>query len=164
MKVQPGRFTAQIDGDFVVFIIGMRINKLWKVHKWLPVARAMGPMLSTLFAHPEKGMLGASSSVSGRTVTLIQYWRSFDDLERFAKDRDDPHLEPWRRFNQRVGSSGDVGVFHETYRVGAGSYESIYANMPVMGLAKATSHVPVERKGDTARRRLTGDQTMTSTA
>ena len=158
MKVQPGRFTAQIEGDVVVFIIGMRINKLWKIHKWLPVARAMGPMLATLFAHPEKGMLGASSSVSGRTITLIQHWRSFDDLERFAKDRDDPHLEPWRRFNQRIGSCGDVGVFHETYRVGAGNYESVYVNMPVMGLAKATAHIPVERTGQTARRRLTGDE------
>lgn len=164
MKVQPGRYTAQIEGDFVVFIIGMRINKLWKAHKWVPVARAMGPMLKTLFAHPEKGMLGASTSVSGRTITLIQYWRSFDDLERFSKDRDDPHLEPWRRFNQRVGSSGDVGIFHETYRVAAGNAESIYANMPVMGLAKAAAHVPVQRVGNSARRRLTGVDEAVATA
>lgn len=153
-KVHPGRHTAQIEGDFVVFVIGMRINKLWKVHQWVPVARAMGPMLKTLFEHPEKGMLGASSSWAGRQITLIQYWRSFDHLERFAKDRDDPHLEPWRRFNQKVGSSGDVGVFHETYRVAAGDYECIYANMPEMGLAKAATHLPVARRGDTARARI----------
>lgn len=153
-KVHPGRYTAQIDGDFVVFVIGMRINKLWKVHRWVPVARAMGPMLKTLFAHPDKGMLGASSSWAGRQITLIQYWRSFDHLERFAKDRDDPHLEPWRRFNQKVGSSGDVGVFHETYRVAAGDYECVYANMPEMGLAKAATHLPVARRGDDARTRM----------
>ena len=34
-KVHPGRYTATIDGEFVVFIIGMRFNKLWKVHQWL---------------------------------------------------------------------------------------------------------------------------------
>jgi hypothetical protein len=153
-KVHPGRYTAQIEGDFVVFVIGMRINKLWKVHRWLPVARAMGPMLTTLFAHPDKGMLGANTSWAGRQITLIQYWRSFEHLERFAKDRDDPHLEPWRRFNQKVGSSGDVGVFHETYRVSAGDYECIYANMPEMGLAKAATHLPVDRRGHTARARL----------
>jgi hypothetical protein len=41
-KIFRGRFTAQIDGPFVVFIIGMRVNKLMMIGKWLPVARAMG--------------------------------------------------------------------------------------------------------------------------
>ena len=35
------RMAAEMEGDFVVFLIGMRINKLWKVHKWLPVFLAM---------------------------------------------------------------------------------------------------------------------------
>ena len=61
-RITPGRYTANIDGDFVVFHIGMRINKFWKVHKWLPVARAMGPMLRTLSEHPEKGLLAFESS------------------------------------------------------------------------------------------------------
>ena len=52
MRVHPGRYTARIDGEFVVFVIGMRINKLWKVHRWAPVAAAMGPMLRELFTHP----------------------------------------------------------------------------------------------------------------
>ena len=43
--VLADRLTAEMDGDFVVFLIGMRVNKPWKVHKWLPVARAM-PRLS----------------------------------------------------------------------------------------------------------------------
>jgi hypothetical protein len=30
--IQPNRVLAQIEGDFIVFLIGMRINKLWKVH------------------------------------------------------------------------------------------------------------------------------------
>ena len=37
-RVVPKRVTAEIEGDFVVFLIGMRINKPWKVHKWLPVS------------------------------------------------------------------------------------------------------------------------------
>lgn len=159
-KVHPGRFTADVaevlgDADeFVVFVIGMRINKLWKVHKWMPVARAMGPMLTELMTHPEKGLLGFRT-MPGRTITLIQYWRSFDHLERFARDKDDPHLQAWRDFNAKVGTSGDVGVFHETYRVKASDYECIYSNMPVMGLAAATAHVPVGRRGEAARERIT---------
>jgi hypothetical protein len=86
---------------------------------------------------------------------MIQYWRSFEHLERFARDQDDPHLQPWRDFNRKVGTSGDVGVYHETYRVKASDYECVYSNMPVMGLAKATAHVPVARRGDAARERIT---------
>jgi fumigallin biosynthesis monooxygenase-like protein len=40
-SVFNGRRTAELDGSFVVFIIGMRVNKLWAVHKWFPVARVM---------------------------------------------------------------------------------------------------------------------------
>jgi hypothetical protein len=43
--VVPTRVTGRIEGDFVVFLIGMRINKPWKLHKWLSVARAMPKML-----------------------------------------------------------------------------------------------------------------------
>jgi hypothetical protein len=155
-EIHPGRYTATIDGDFVVFIIGMRINKLRKVRQWLPVARAMGPMLKELFAHPESGFLGARTMAAGRTVTLIQYWRSVDDLQGFARNPDEHHFPAWRAFNSRVGSSGDVGIFHETFRVAAHSCETIYANMPVMGLAAArgAQHVAVGRHTDTAAARL----------
>ena len=43
--VIPARMTHDFDGDLVVFLIGMRINRLWKIHKWLPIARAMPRML-----------------------------------------------------------------------------------------------------------------------
>ncbi len=42
-KIFPGRFTAKFDESFVVFIIGMRINRLLQFSKWIPVAKAMGP-------------------------------------------------------------------------------------------------------------------------
>lgn len=156
-EVQHGRYTAQIDGDFVVFLIGMRLNKLWKVHRWLPVFRTMRPMLVELVRHKDKGLLGYQLARSGRIVSVIQYWRSFEDLERFARDPDDPHLPAWREFNRRIGSNGDVGVFHETYRVQAGGYECLYANMPVMGLAKAGRSVKIGERTDTARQRITAN-------
>jgi hypothetical protein len=154
-KVRPGRCTAEIDGDFCVFLIGMRFNKLWKVHKWSPVLVAMPRMLRELTDHPDKGMLGARTLVGGRTITVVQYWRSFEHLERFARNADDPHLAAWRRFNAAVGASGDVGIFHETYRVPAGNFECLYGNMPVMGLAAAGRHVPVGARSETARQRIT---------
>ncbi len=152
-SVVPGRFTAQTDQPFVVFLIGMRVNRLRAVRKWLPTVRAMGPMLRTLFEHPEKGFLGGQAYLSWRGVTMVQYWRSFEDLERFARDRDDPHVEAWRRFNCTIGTDGTVGIWHETYVVEAGGYEAIYGNMPVYGLAAATRHVPVAGRGESARQR-----------
>src|SRR5260370_251188 len=61
-KIIAGRYTAQTDQPFVVFLIGMRINKLRAVRKWVPTVMPMGPMLRELFAHPEKGLLGALPS------------------------------------------------------------------------------------------------------
>ena len=44
-----GRYTADIEGDFVVFNIGMRINRVRAWRQWLPAARAMQPMLEALY-------------------------------------------------------------------------------------------------------------------
>ncbi|HEX8896470.1 MAG TPA: DUF4188 domain-containing protein, partial [Terriglobales bacterium] len=56
-QVFRGRYTARIDEPFVVFLIGMRINQLWAVHKWMPVAAAMPPMQVTLRKNPAEGLL-----------------------------------------------------------------------------------------------------------
>lgn len=153
-RVMNGRYTAQRDESLAVFVIGLRVNNLLAVRKWLPTARAMGPMLRELYAHPETGFLGAETFVYWRGVAMIQYWRSFEDLERFARDREAPHLPAWRRFNRSVGADGAVGIWHETFLIEKGAYEAIYANMPVFGLARATAHVPATGRRQTARRRL----------
>lgn len=154
MSVINGRFTARTDEPFVVFIIGMRINSPLAVRKWLPTVRAMGPMLRELYKHPEKGFLGGEFFFYRWGPAIVQYWRSFEDLERFARNPDDPHLPAWQRFNRSVGADGTVGIFHETFMVERGNYEAIYSNMPVFGLAKATEHVRAVGGRETARRRL----------
>ena len=151
----PGRYTAQTDQSFVLFLVGMRINQLWRVDKWWPVTQAMAPMLDTLYRHPQKGFLGGYSTVFWPGVLMVQLWRSFDDLERFARSPDEPHLAAWRRFNQAVGRDGSVGVFHESFQVRAGEYESLYANMPRFGLGAVFAHVPATGQLATARQRRT---------
>ncbi|MCL2586412.1 MAG: DUF4188 domain-containing protein [Streptosporangiales bacterium] len=153
MKVNNGRFTADIDGDFVVFLIGMRFNHPLRVRGWWPVASAMRPMIRELARHPELGCLGTSLWV-GRTTLTVQYWRDFTSLDRFSKNRDLPHLEAWRRFNRAIRDSGEVGIWHETYKVRAGEYETVYSNMPAFGLAAAAQHVPASRKGHTSAARI----------
>jgi hypothetical protein len=151
--VIPGRMTAEIDGDFVVFVIGMRINRWWKVQKWLPVALAMGRMLRELHGHPDSGFLGARAGLR----VSVQYWRSFEHLDRYARDPAREHWPAWVEFNRRVrASSGDVGIWHETFLVRAGQYEALYASMPREGLAAAGRYVPVARARESARARVAG--------
>ena len=151
-RVLPDRMCAQIDGDFVVFIIGMRINKLWKVHKWLPVLGAMPRMLKELSQKPDSGFLGAQPV---GLMTLVQYWRSFEALEAYARDANAAHWPAWVDFNKRMGRSrGDVGIWHETYRVGAGEYEAIYSGMPEYGLGKAGRLIPARDRFESARGRM----------
>ena len=151
--VNNGRMTAEIDGDFVVFLIGMRVNKAWKLHKWIPVARAMAPMLRVLSKNKDLGLLSYHVWVGPRGPLLVQYWRSVADLERFATDGSLPHQPAWRAYNKKVASDGDVGVWHETYIVTDGGYEAVYANMPQFGLAKAGQHLPISAATFAAHRR-----------
>ena len=150
--IYPQRMTAAVDEDFVVFLIGMRINKPWKIHKWLPVAQSMPKMLTELYQNPELGLLGHEQWF-GRTTIMIQYWKSFEHLEQYAKNKTSIHLPVWAEFNKKVGQSGDVGIWHETYLSGKGQYECVYNNMPKFGLAKIGNHVEAQGKYKSAKGR-----------
>jgi len=153
MKVIKDRMCAQVEGEVVVFLIGMRINKLWKIHKWLPVALAMPRMLKELEKNPDLGFLGADTWFA-RNVIVLQYWRSIEDLQAYAKNRDRAHLPAWAAFNKAIAKNGDVGIWHETYRTREGDYETIYANMPLFGLGKATKVVTASGRRESAAGRI----------
>ena len=154
-----GRYTAQIDGDFVVFLIGARVNSFRKILKLGWIGQASGEIYRVLLEKPEYGMLGVESFTRNmfRESINVTYWRSYEHLERFAHDKDDPHLGAWRRFQREVGNDGSFGIWHETYMVKAGSYECIYGNMPEFGLAKASQHLPITGRNHSAKGRLTGE-------
>jgi hypothetical protein len=154
--IRRERVTATLDGDFVVFLIGMRINHPLKIHKWWPVAAAMPRMLKELHRHPELGFLGAELW-AGRTFLVLQYWRSLDQLMDYARNAQTEHLPAWRAFNRSVGTDGSVGIWHETYVVSAGRYENIYVNMPPFGLAGVGDVQGAKGGRQTARARMRGD-------
>ncbi len=136
------RHTAKIEGDFVVFLIGARVVKPWRVFSIIPVAKAMTAMVKELEAHPELGYLG-QEQWGGRTSIQVQYWRSREQLMAYARSKTAVHLPAWKHFNQVVAKSTAVGIWHETYLVRAGDYECIYGNMPLFGLARASQRVEV---------------------
>lgn len=153
MMINKERLTATLDGDFVVFLIGMRINKPLLIHKWWPVAQAMPRMLKELSRQPELGFIHAEMWFS-RTIILVQYWRSMEQLLAYAKSKDAQHLPAWRSFNQAVGTDGSVGIWHESYKVSAGNYESVYVNMPRFGLGRAGVLEPASAGRQSASGRL----------
>ena len=150
----PGRFTAKTSDPFVVFLIGMRVNRLLALRKWIRVAAAMPPMIAELKRDPSLGLLHAEFLLYWRGVAVLQYWRSFDHLHAYAHNRDAAHLPAWAEFNRRIGGDGTVGIWHETFLVQAGQFECIYVNMPRFGLAGGVDHIPVTGRLESARARV----------
>ena len=151
--INTGRFSAHMENDFVVFLIGMRINAPLKIHKWWPVTRAMGKMLDELYTHPELGLIHHEMGL-GRTIIMVQYWRSLDQLMDYATSKSHAHLPAWRAFNKAARDNQAVGIWHETYAISKGHYENIYANMPAFGLGKAGTLEPVSPGKNSARERI----------
>jgi hypothetical protein len=131
----------------------MRNNNFWKIHKWFPATLAMPKMIKELYKNKEYGFLSAEAWF-GRTTIMVQYWKSFEHLESYAKNRNAEHLPAWRKFNLKTRDSNASGVWHESYKVTQGNYENIYVNMPAFGLGKAGSLSAASGKYEHARERI----------
>jgi len=66
-KVIPGHLTANPEGPFDVYINGMRINRLWAVHKWLPTYMGRRILRGREFARLRKDWASAGSAI-GRSA------------------------------------------------------------------------------------------------
>lgn len=147
------RMTAELDGEFVVFLIGARVNRLWRIDQWWPVARAMKRMMRELEEQPARGLLGFESW-GGRLSIMVQYWRSAEHLFEYASAKDGEHLQGWKDFVRLSAKTDTVGVWHETYTVQPGTYESVYHHMPPFGLGKVGTLVEATGHRKRARGRL----------
>lgn len=156
--IHNGRFTAEYEGDLVVFLIGSLIHKPFRFRQWWPVAKAMNTIQREIAEHPEIGCRHIEN-FGGRRNISVQYWESFDHLVRFARSGEWSHLEAWRQFNKLIRDTGELGIWHETYLVRAGEFETMYGNMPRFGLAAAGRHVPADSSSTAGRRagRSVGD-------
>lgn len=155
MDVQRGRWTAEIDGDFVVFLIGAAVYDPVAAPDATRLLMTMGDMLEELVADPSKGLLGFTRHGEAGQGVIVQYWRSFDALEAYARNPSAKHAPVWREWNRlATDERSGTGIWHETFKVSAGQYEAVYQNMPVMGLQQAGRPVTVSEARDSARARL----------
>lgn len=143
MNIKAARYTANYADDFVVLHIGLRINYLWRVAEWWPVMRAAFAMTKEAKQLPNTPLLNSNTVVSVtdcRVLFFVQHWRSFDELMTWANATELQHKPAQKEFFRRTAYNSHVGVWHETYKVAAGEFEAIYANMPQIGLAAAGTY------------------------
>jgi hypothetical protein len=70
----------------------------------------MPQMLKTPIIGPPRDCQGVQTWSRWREVMSLQYWHWFEDLERFARNHSDLHLQACKDFNRRVGPEGRVGI------------------------------------------------------
>lgn len=156
--VTTGRMTHHYDGELIVFLIGMRFNRPWRIDTWLPAFLAMPRMLAELSKDAESGLMGFRLAFSGDGPVVVQYWNSREKLYDYASAPTAEHRPAWTAFNRRARkAAGAVGIWHETYQVERA--ETMYVAMPAIGLAAATEAVPVTSRSDRAAQRMTDGRT-----
>jgi hypothetical protein len=154
MEINTGRWTARIDGDFVVFLIGSEVRDPERAAAAAGFLMAMADMLGELVQDPAQGLLGFQRS-GGAGGVIVQYWRSFEALEAYAKNPSARHAPVWREWNRLAEDErSGAGIWHETFAVSAGHYEAIYQNMPATGLQRAGTAITVTEARASARQRL----------
>ena len=90
-------------------------------------------------------------------MALVSETESFRRMEAYARDREKLHALAWAAFNRAARDArGDVGIWHETYLIRDGQYESIYSGMPPTGLGSAGQLAPALGLQEAARGRLDG--------
>ena len=82
------RIAASIEGDFVVFIIGARLNRWWKLPKYLWFLSTMPKMLAEVAANPKSGFLGWAAAEPHDEHAVLAVARAPDRV--LTRSRPDP--------------------------------------------------------------------------
>jgi hypothetical protein len=139
-------YSACCDGDFVVFLIGIRPNGTNPFTKsFSEVGKAFRSMIAELESDPTSGYMGGDVYVGANkrksTVMTVQYWRNYEALQKWTHTKMGTHVRTVLAYMKKDRVEGVNGIWHETYKVRDGEYEAIYAHMPPIGLALATQAV-----------------------
>lgn len=158
------RVTHAYDGPLALFLIGLRVHKPWKVGIVRRAGTAMPRMIAELEANKKAadrgeaehlGYLGSRTTLGLGGPTVIQWWRSVDDIYAYANAARLEHRPAWLDFYRAAKADPSaVTLWHETYTVPPGKVESIYSGPRPFGLADLAGTVPVGRRGETARERM----------
>ena len=151
------RVTHAYEGPLAVFLIGLRVHKPWRIGIAGRSFVAMPRMLAELEknkAAAERGeeeslgYLASRMAVNGLGVTVIQWWRSVEDIYAYANAPSLAHRPAWLAFHRAARKDPSaVTIWHETYAVSAA--ESVLT-------AKVISEAAVSQRAIASWPRLPG--------
>jgi hypothetical protein len=159
------RLLADMEGEFLVFVVELRIHQWWRFGKWYPTVIAMGRMLTELMKNPEFGLLHFEYWFAFRRQLFLMYWRSYEHMHDWVLNKDATHIAGWKQLNQLMKDHPNVlGFWHESYVVQPDQYEAFYRNVPTVGLGKVGKLTPLTGRATTAAARLRETRTKTASA
>ncbi|KAK6434621.1 hypothetical protein LTR95_009198 [Oleoguttula sp. CCFEE 5521] len=151
-----GKFGSKAaNRDLVVFHIGARCNH--PLGLFGPGFKEMGEMFSQMIKDLEQhksefGFFGATSwlnaserGTSNETMVCC-YFDNVEGLHAFAHSK--YHQGAWNWWNKNYKSHPHLSIYHETYQVPKGGWETIYVNSHLSGLGTATVPIRDEETGE----------------
>lgn len=149
MTRAPNRTTVDLSSypDLVVIYLGMKVRS----PRGLKTLVSLVPKIRESVKTAPDGLLlheNVLFSLFPPHAGMRQYWRDFDSLERWARSL--PHQRWWHDF---LRNRGGTGFWHETY-FRRGEIESIFIDMPPLGLTRFAPVEPARGAMFSARRRL----------
>jgi heme-degrading monooxygenase HmoA len=135
--------------------LGLQVHRLSAFPYAVGLGRAIEREAAEAMAAGAGLLRSERFSMGWRHFGVLQYWRSFDDLEAWSHRS--PHAEWWRKAVERGRTRKDFGVYHEAFLVPRGQLESIYLGCRPTGLAGfgivADAVGPMTTSRDRLRRR-----------
>ena len=154
-QLNKSRMIANLEGEFLVFVIELQVHKLWRFWQWYPAVKGMNRMLFELLENKEYGLLSFEYRFAMRQQFFLMYWRSYEHMHNWALSRDATHIEGWKMLNQLMRDHPDIiGFWHESFVVQPDQYESFYRNVPAVGLGQAGQLIPLQGGMKSGARRL----------
>lgn len=140
------------EDSFVVFLIGARPHRnIDGFFKWM--GDAMETMIRELENDDTLGYIGAETFIGTTGSMTVQWWKDVESLNAWASSNMRSHKGPWAKLARMGAKSADYGFWHETYKVNAGNYETIYVNCPPMMFGNCRG-VTLENAKESAAKRM----------
>ena len=159
------RMMADVEDEFLIFIIELHVHKLWQFWRWYPTVQAMTKMLIELLENKEFGLLNYEYRFSFRRQFIVMYWRSYEHMHDWALNKDAAHVDGWRMLNKLMKKHPDLlGFWHESYVVQPHQYETFYHNVPPVGLGRAGNLTAITGRMSTSAARLREARTKAALA
>ncbi|KAL2064730.1 hypothetical protein VTL71DRAFT_3868 [Oculimacula yallundae] len=142
---REGNFTSPGKEKIAIMLLGAKSNHPLGVFEpdFGRVGGFLRKMTEELNGDPtqDSGFLGQSAVTrkdkNGATEQItISYWRSIEDVHRFAYSPN--HLSAWRWWNDNVKRLDHIGIMHEVYEADAGMWEGVYVNFQPTLLGNTT--------------------------